>query len=143
MIRRERRAHTPAHDPRVEVDLLGDGSHGDKLGLGALLGANVSSALLLGGQLAALLLEHDLADSLALDSSQLLALGLEDLEVVHVGRRLHHHGGRRGAGAGDAVAVVVEGVRQEEVVVGEERSSSLLAAKLGQRLASGPRGECA
>lgn len=103
----------------------------------------MGSALLLGGQLSALLLEHDLADSLALNSGQLLSLQLQGLQISEAGRRLHHHGRRRGAGAGDAVAVVVKGVRQEEVVVGEVRGGSLLAAKLGERLASGPRGECA
>lgn len=102
----------------------------------------MSSALLLGGQLSALLLEHDLADGLALNG-HLLSLQLLDLHIAKARRRLHHDGRRRGAGASDAVAVVVEGVRQEEVVVGEERSGSLIAAKLGERLASGPRGKCA
>lgn len=75
------------------VFLLRDGSHGGKLGLGALLGANVNSAaLLLGGQLSALLLEHDLADGLALNS-QLLALQLQDLQISKARRRLHHDGG--------------------------------------------------
>ena len=62
------------------LDLLGDGSHGGKLGLGALLGAGRGAALLLGGLLAALLLEHDLAHALALQG-QLLALHLQDLGV--------------------------------------------------------------
>lgn len=51
-----------------------------------------SAALLLGGQLSALLLEHDLADGLALNS-QLLALQLQDLHISKAGRRLHHDGG--------------------------------------------------